>query len=67
MAHLLDAAFLASPGDQDENTRLRREAVAAARAFLVGFQEEKVASDTRPHPEQPPRPAAKESYSRHGT
>jgi hypothetical protein len=32
------AASLASPGDQDENTRLRREAVAAARAFLAGFQ-----------------------------
>ncbi len=44
------AAFLATPGDQDENTRLRREAVAAVRAFLVGFQEETAASDTAPTP-----------------
>lgn len=33
------AAFLASPGDQDQNTRLRRAAVATVRAFLDGFQE----------------------------
>jgi hypothetical protein len=33
------AAFLASPGDQEENSRLRREAVATIRAFLDGFHE----------------------------
>lgn len=34
------AAFLASGGDQEENTRLRREAVATVRAFLDGVREE---------------------------
>jgi hypothetical protein len=33
------AAFLASPDDQDENNRLRREAVATSRAFLDGLRE----------------------------
>jgi hypothetical protein len=36
------AAFLASPGDKEENTRLRREAVATVRAFLHGFRQELV-------------------------
>jgi hypothetical protein len=34
------AAFLANPGDQEENTRLRREAVATVRAFLDSFRDE---------------------------
>lgn len=42
------AAFLASPGDQDDNARLRREAVATVRAFLEGFEEGHVTLDTGP-------------------
>jgi hypothetical protein len=33
------AAFLSTPGDQGENSRLRREAVATIRAFMAGFHE----------------------------
>ena len=42
------AAFLASTDDPEENTRLRREAVATIRAFLNGFQERRVAPNTVP-------------------
>jgi hypothetical protein len=42
------AAFLASLDDLEENTRLRREAVATIRAFFDGFQEGNAVRDTAP-------------------
>lgn len=42
------AAFLATPGDRDENTRLRREAVATIRAFTTGFHEGSPTPDVLP-------------------
>lgn len=42
------AAFLASADDQEDNARLRREAVATVRAFLDGFEEGYVTRDTLP-------------------
>ncbi len=54
------AAFLASPDDRDENTRLRREAVATIRAFMAGFHEGNPMPDTAPRPRRVLRPSAKE-------
>ncbi|MBI4728733.1 MAG: hypothetical protein HY775_04430 [Acidobacteria bacterium] len=34
------AAFLATPGDEEERARLRRQAVATIREFLAGFRED---------------------------
>ena len=40
------AAFLADQGDQEENARLRREAVATARTFLEAFHKKAAAPDS---------------------